>query len=120
MTDDLDALALAFMDRQAMAATRSYVGSDRRFRMLSKADLYALWAAAFIDLCRGDRLRLRDLDELGAEAELRNMQKPIELAREALEVVRNRRKGAGEKRPPLLDDLKNTIDELLAALKPKH
>jgi hypothetical protein len=120
VTDDLDALALAFMDRQTTVGTRSYVGSGRRFKRLNKPDLYALWAAAFIDLCRGDRMRLRDLDELGAEAELRNMQKPSELAREALEVVRNRRKGAGEERPPLLDDLKNTIDELLAALKPKH
>jgi hypothetical protein len=119
VTGDVNALALAFMDRQTTVGTRSYVGSGRRFKRLSKPELYALWAAAFIDLCRGDRMRLRDLDELGAEAELRNMQKPIDLAREALEAVRHRRKEAREKHPPLLDDLKNTIDELLAALE-KH
>jgi hypothetical protein len=106
MTHDLDALAPAFMERQTTADTRSYVGSGRRFRTLSKADLYALWAAAFKDLCHGDRIRLRDVSYLGAEIELRNLQKPVELARDGLELARQRSKEARESNPELFEDLK--------------
>jgi hypothetical protein len=106
MTHDLDALARAFMERPTMAATRSYLGSGRRFKKLNKPDLYVLWAAAFIDLCRGDRARLRDFKDLGAEIELRNLQKPVELVREKLELARQRRKEARESNPELFEDLK--------------
>ncbi|HTG08244.1 MAG TPA: hypothetical protein VK635_29870 [Bradyrhizobium sp.] len=106
MTQDVDALALAFLERETVAAIRSYLGSGRRFQSMNKPDLYMLWAAAFIDFWRGDRARLRDFKDLGVEIELRNLQKPVELVCEKLELARQRRKETRESNPELFEDLK--------------
>ena len=67
---DLEHAKASLTDRNE---TRSYLERGRRFERLTMDDLNVLWRVAFEDVTRGDRKRLRDFYELGAEVKLRNL-----------------------------------------------
>jgi hypothetical protein len=80
MKDRIDAIVQAFLDHQAMEETKSYLERGRRFESLADDDLGKRWAAAFTAVCaHGDETREADLDDLGAELGLRNLERPAHL-----------------------------------------
>jgi hypothetical protein len=95
MNDRIDTILQAFLDHQAMEETKSYLERGRRFEDLTVDDLSKGWAAAFTAVCAdGDEGGQTDLDDLGAELGLRNLERPEHLVHPramtaALERVRN-------------------------------
>ena len=80
MKDRIDAIVQAFLDHQAMEETRSYLERGRPFEGLADDALGKQWAAAFTAVCAdGDDSRHTDLDDLGAELGLRNIERPAHL-----------------------------------------
>ncbi len=90
MKDSIGAITQAFIDRQAMEETKSYLERGRRFEGLTVEDLNKGWAAAFTSVCAdGDESRTTDLDDCGAELGLRKLEKPDHLVRS--DAMRNAR-----------------------------
>jgi hypothetical protein len=115
MNDNIDAIAQAFLDHQAMEETRSYLGRGRRFEGLSVNDLNKGWAAAFTAVCaHGDESRVTDLDDLGAELSLRKLGRPDHLVhRDAMRIAQERvRKSRLDAIGPLMEAVGKFRDEM--------
>jgi hypothetical protein len=115
MNDNIDAIAQAFLDHQAMEETRSYLARGRRFEGLSVEDLNRGWAAAFTSVCANDdQGRATDLDDLGAELGLRKLERPEQLVhRDAMKMAQERvRNSRLEAFGPLMEAVGKFRDEM--------
>lgn len=91
MAKDTEALVTAFLDHLAMEEVRVYLERGRRFSAVPDEDLNKAWVVVFELCANGDQSNAAELDDLGAELELRGLSKPDHLvSRQAMDAVQRR------------------------------
>jgi hypothetical protein len=109
-------VALAIVRSAEMEETQDYLARGRRFSGLTADALNDAWATAFKDVFSNEnRSRVRDLDDLGAELRLRELELPEHLVAPEMAGLRERLIREG----PLVEnpELDRRIDEFFAGLR---
>jgi hypothetical protein len=121
MTDNVGDFTHAFLDNVAMEEARAYMERGRRFREMPIEELNQAWADAFDLVCGlGERTRIEDLSDLGAELSLRGLEKPAHLVQDAMKRAQARVAGFPDN-PAGLNALRDDIGRFLAEMKkPKN
>lgn len=119
MKDEANKIVRAMLAHNQMEEVAAYLRRGRRFQTMPEADLNQAWAAAFeVALGLGVPERQQDLDDLGAELNLRNLEPPGHLVKETMDKLSKR---VSDMSPEAREAAKKSIGEFMLKMEePKN
>jgi len=109
----------ALLAHNQMEEVAAYLRRGRPFKEASEADLNRAWAAAFeLSLGHGERQYRQQLDDLGAELQLRGIEPPVHLVEKTMEKIQQRIR---DMPPDARDAARDAIGYFIEKMnEPKH